>query len=959
MPSDPTATAAHPDLARYITYFFSTLNPVVQAHAGGSDRLTNLKVLAGVYVQAPDGATARHFGRQIPVTGLLRIAKSPVRKTGAAFSTEGVSFVAGQFVEQDVCYLHELGDAVADDEATLRRLLTDVEEGPPWAPAIAGAADRAALFNKRVHEISSVPANSPSNDATTLRGLLQRHFTYDDQGNYFAKWAGAGRTFPTDTSDLYKQAALREVPIVAGEVYCLAVVPARLADRSADELAMREFLVRIERAEAESSPASSDPGAPSPEGSAESLSIEPIYSVARDPRPANQPPFHQFCFFHTMAGQGLAIPDSAAGAIGSGVAGLLSYLPTRALMQRYAETVEDPEYFFDGSAEALKLRLFATVRRGAALQNLPPGVELFDFGEPAPDGEPDVRLALCPPEQAVPLGSHPDIEHLDPVKPLRHTASVARVNLKVPQLTTALVGAGLQGDGNNVFVGVIDTGIDGSHPAFTGRIQAVWDQSRPRRHPPTVPGGNFGEVLTGADIATTSIDTNGHGTHVCGIAAGAPAAPGYTQTGMAPKARLLVVRLRDFGDDNIVAGASWIFQQAQAAGRPCAINMSLGGQSDDHDGTDPMIARLRSLIRTGANFRPGRLLIAAAGNERAFGMHKHVATLTPATRTPDEVAGRVRFRRESHGEATTQFEFFVRPGVTAPLTVQIFGTPIGAAARCNLAVRIELMPGGGALAWTGFRAQQPNSNFVFRRVANTRVGISNGRRPPLGVRQSRPLIRLEPRSAGLPIDSGVWRITIFNDGTAPAEVHGYIPQAESRAVFFRDPTQSFLIGSPANGDGIIAVASSVNRASWTRSDGRLVTNERRIFDNTGQLTGTAPEVFNQISAFSSPGPVRRTNRTLDACAPGGGVMSARSNQMRSQPRPDDMIDALTVVLSGTSMACPAITGIAACLLERKPTLTVPEFQAWLRAASTMPPGGSADDFGPGLIDASRPPLLVP
>ena len=32
-------------------------------------------------------------------------------------------------------------------------------------------------------------------------------------------------------------------------------------------------------------------------------------------------------------------------------------------------------------------------------------------------------------------------------------------------------------DGTGVVVGVIDTGIDGGHPAFAGRIAAYWDQA--------------------------------------------------------------------------------------------------------------------------------------------------------------------------------------------------------------------------------------------------------------------------------------------------------------------------------------------------------------------------------------------------------------------------------------------------------------------------------------------------
>ena len=393
---------------------------------------------------------------------------------------------------------------------------------------------------------------------------------------------------------------------------------------------------------------------------------------------------------------------------------------------------------------------------------------------------------------------------------------------------------------------------------------------------------------------------------------------------------------------------------------PCVINMSLGAHGDDHDGSDLLSTQLRALIRTGAGWRPGRILVAAAGNERQTGLHVENLNLPTPTRTAAEQAAPATFRRENHPEATAVFRVFVRPGTVGLTFFNFFAIPTDPAApRANIAIRVELEPGGGALSWPGWHRQQPNNNLTERRVANTRVLISNGRRPPLGIRQSRPVVALVSRRPGLPIDSGVWRISIFNDGPSAIEIHGYSPFAALdpplfHRAFFLDGVEHCMIGSPACADGVIAVGSTVNRDTWKRSDGQNVRNELPVMDLQGEVIGARLETRLRLSGFSNSGPVRRTNRPLDAMAPGGGILSARSAQA-TRTEPSDLINERTVVNSGTSMACPVVTGLAACLLEQFPAMDYPNFQARLRAASTMPAGGSPDDFGPGIIDSSKLP----
>ncbi len=120
------------------------------------------------------------------------------------------------------------------------------------------------------------------------------------------------------------------------------------------------------------------------------------------------------------------------------------------------------------------------------------------------------------------------------------------------------------GNGAGVTVAVIDTGVDGTHPDLAGRV---------------APGGS---ALNGAAVVTTgtgSVDPNGHGTHVAGIAA-AGADNGIGIAGVAPGATILPLRVLGATGSgwstDVAAGVVWAANNGADV-----INLSLGssGQS--------------------------------------------------------------------------------------------------------------------------------------------------------------------------------------------------------------------------------------------------------------------------------------------------------------------------------------------------------------------------------------------
>src|SRR5438093_6693653 len=124
----------------------------------------------------------------------------------------------------------------------------------------------------------------------------------------------------------------------------------------------------------------------------------------------------------------------------------------------------------------------------------------------------DVRTAFLPITALGRLSDDRDVARVIPSRYLSTRLDVAPGKVQMPAFV-----AQTHLKGENTIVGIVDTGIDSTHPAFTGRILRIWDQQIPG---PGTPEGDYGLELLDTATMTASRDTHGHGTHVAGIAAG-------------------------------------------------------------------------------------------------------------------------------------------------------------------------------------------------------------------------------------------------------------------------------------------------------------------------------------------------------------------------------------------------------------------------------------------------------
>jgi subtilisin family serine protease len=501
-----------------------------------------------------------------------------------------------------------------------------------------------------------------------------------------------------------------------------------------------------------------------------------------------------------------------------------------------------------------------------------------------------VRTAFLPMESLDPLSEEPAIHRIKPSRYLRPLMDVAPGKVNLPQFKTA---TGLSGKG--VVIGVVDTGIDPNHPAFKGRILRTWDQTLPGSG---VSEGGYGIELTGTQL-TTSRDEEGHGTHVAGIAAGADS----TYGGVAPEADYVIVK-SDLQDAHIADAIRYIFRVASELGRPAVVNLSLGGHADAHDGTDS----LSQIID--AESGPGRIVCCAAGNEGNDNIHGQAIVskgqmATMRFRVPDTLVGIAWLNAWYSGDNT--FEVSVRsPGG--------FVTPFqGVISSGNPSREYSLPDAKIQVVTPGPDPVNGDHNF-FVQIRNT---VTN-----------------------FPVKGGVWQLRVRNTSTTDGRVDVWTLDDRS-AVFFSGTSaqDSMKIGSPGAAKSAITVASYTTKAKWQDSSG------------TAQEVGLA---LDNISDFSSEGPLRNNAQKPDVAAPGAMIVSALSAD--SFPDPANRVNEKYVVMAGTSMATPFVAGLIALLLQRDPSIKPEVVKELLRENSLIPgkkPGTFDPKWGFGLINAAN------
>lgn len=232
------------------------------------------------------------------------------------------------------------------------------------------------------------------------------------------------------------------------------------------------------------------------------------------------------------------------------------------------------------------------------------------------------------------LASYPEIEFIE--KPYRIFYEV--INGIDSSCIRSVQSATYDLFGDGTIIAVIDSGIDYSHPDFrnedgTTRILEIWDQTIPGNPPP---GYQIGSIYTAEDInralessnrqqqlaIVPSTDTNGHGTHITGIACGNGRASNGRYRGVAPRAQILVVKLAPLAENSfpkttqLMQGLNYVISKGVEYEQPLAVNISFGNNYGAHDGRsllENFIDEVSGIGRT--------CVVIGTGNEGAVSRH--------------------------------------------------------------------------------------------------------------------------------------------------------------------------------------------------------------------------------------------------------------------------------------------------------------------------------------------------
>lgn len=459
--------------------------------------------------------------------------------------------------------------------------------------------------------------------------------------------------------------------------------------------------------------------------------------------------------------------------------------------------------------------------------------------------------------------------------------------------------------GANVLVGIVDSGIDGSHVDF-------WDGARSRivDYLDQTGGRHVGATADGRiapDEARGCTDEIGHGTHVAGIAAGNGAADAR-YAGVAPDADLAIVKTTLKSTD-IARAVSHVFAVAERRSQPCVVNLSLGGHAGGHDGST-LTERVIDELCDG----PGRIVVTAAGNAGSDRVHSSVqfSELAPGRSGKRrwvadlEVLARIE-RGKIVGSAFlqvwTQREDDLVVAIRTPLGELLRPAPMNRSTVRRDAYMLE--------TW------HEVSSFSGDTVTSFSLGVVPATRYLEG-----------------------WSVIVEESAPGGARLgvaHAWI--AGGGARFNASAVRSHLVGMPGTAFSAITVASYGARRSWPAA---------------GEVTMDAVNL-DDISYFSSRGPTRDGHNKPEIAAPGQWVVAPRSAQAAL---PDFMhVDGGPyAAMQGTSMAAPYVTGALALLLEREPMLT------WAEAKRRLIKSARQDGFtrgawnpawGYGKLDVQR------
>lgn len=551
-----------------------------------------------------------------------------------------------------------------------------------------------------------------------------------------------------------------------------------------------------------------------------------------------------------------------------------------------------------------------TVRAMIRFQDADAGTVLRDYGCKVISQIGDIYVADIPVTQlrtmaddqrVVRIENHRGGKVLMDVAPQWTNLPAIAADTRLPQAFT----------GQGVMLGIIDCGLEVTHPNFYTadgsrlRVTRFLDQFAADDEP-------FGQAIdlgreysTEADIKGKACSGDGfrqyHGTHCLGIAAGT----GYTTPyrGVAWEAELTAVDSKVAGDENYgtaneLALMKYIFDLADARNMPCVITYSIGFNAipGDCELFEDAIAQM-----TG----PGHIFVTAAGNESTRPTYVGKTKDTPAAGT-----------LLSCDSIATAFLF-------APddFTLKLFTVQKDTVLADSL-------------------VYQPSQGSVALELAGNRIAIEKADTfYTVTCVHSNDSTCL--KYLGVVIEGNDSEAQMINEYDASFE------NMEALGPRFASATNDHNVGLPGCLPSVVTVGALNARTAYTTQKG----------ETQKGWGGRSPE--GTIAVFSSIGPTLDGRLKPDVVTPGVNILASANSHYEGDygkslvtTTPFDGRNYPWIAVSGTSMATPHMAGIIALWLQAKPDLSPDDVKRIIRETS-RPLGDTVPNntYGYGLCDA--------
>jgi subtilisin family serine protease len=517
--------------------------------------------------------------------------------------------------------------------------------------------------------------------------------------------------------------------------------------------------------------------------------------------------------------------------------------------------------------------------------------------------------------------------------------------------------------GENVIVGIIDTGIDYTHINFlkdatpTTRILRIWDQGLIPQAGESSPDKALlaGPKTYGVEYTDAMIndvlqkkagakpirhkDCVGHGSHVASTAAGdgrqaafSTAKP-YDFVGVAPKAWIIMVKALELTDNPASSTVStevrmrdaymYIKKVAKSAGMPVAnmpvvINSSFGKSLGPHDGLGDEEIFITKFFDTANKGLAG---IFSAGNSSGKRLNAVITIpLTGSIEFPLEMTDKRRL--------TTSFDTCKTESNTEPALLDFWYSVI---APKQLSVSVKTPNSTAVLAGSKLNGKPSTVRFDKKKRSIIFVHRSVASTLPVITRNN---LSLALTASGDVHRSGTYLITL----TAPP---GTIVHAWSR----RSNRQGFSFPSTVPA-GVNVIDDSTINGSCCSPNVTTVAAYDDLNDKIADFSSRGP-----LLDFTGSGPLAAKP---DLAAPGVSITAAQSaSVVLDLDLIRNIVGSWYISFQGTSMSAPHITGAAALILQKNATLSSPEVQNKLTSNVRTPPTPELNAFGAGIVDVKK------